>query len=125
MSRKLFRVQDHHGRGPYRPGFSRQWADDDGPDNPPWWVELGLSLQQGLAKCRADRFGGSAFSSMAQLERWFTPTERTRLDGHGFHIVRFRPDYIIAETPTQVLFEQNTPLAGLPFYARLARAEAA
>ena len=26
---RVFRVQDANGRGPFRPGFSREWCDDD------------------------------------------------------------------------------------------------
>lgn len=119
MSRKLFRVQDISGRGPYRPGFSQFWIDDEGPSNPPWWVEMGWTIEQALQKTDGEMFGGCAFASLEQLEKWFTLSERTKLDGFGYLIVRFRPDRIVAETPRQVVFEQSYPLAGLPVYGRL------
>lgn len=121
----LWRVQDIDGRGPYRPGFSRYWSSLDGPTVLPWWTEIGLSLEQAIARIPQNMHGGSAFASLDQLAAWFTAEERERLDAFGFVIVRFRPDKIIAETPTQVVFAQNHPLAGLPIFGRLTEARAA
>ena len=111
---KLFRIQDSEGRGPYRPGFSKQWADKDGPICAPWWIELGISLQAAMAMLPRGMFNGSAFDSLGKLEQWFTPSELEKLGKFNFNIVRFRPDKLIAETPTQVVFAQSYPLAQLP-----------
>ncbi len=35
----LIRLQDVEGRGPWKPGFSMQWMDKDGPD-------LGLPIHE-------------------------------------------------------------------------------
>ncbi len=119
MSSKLFRVQDQEGRGPYRPGFSRFWSSPDGPIVLPWWTELGLSMKAAFAMIPHGAHSGSAFTSLDKLDEWFLPEEQEKLDGLGFRIVRFRPDKIVAETPTQVVFAQNYPLAGLPVHGRL------
>lgn len=119
MSVRLFRVQDQEGRGPYRPGFSRFWATPDGPALLPWWVELGLDARDGLKLIPRGMHCGSAFTSMEKLTAWFDADERDKLDGFGYFIVRFRPDKIIAETPTQVVFAQSYPLTGLPMCGRL------
>jgi hypothetical protein len=116
---KLYRVQDIEGRGPYRPGFSRFWSSSDGPVVLPWWEELGISLTEAMHLVPQGMFGGCAFASLKQLNAWFTRDEREKLDGFGFVIVRFRPDKIVAETPTQVVFAQSYPLAGLPVFGRL------
>lgn len=120
---RLYRVQDVEGRGPYRPGFSRFWSNPEGPIVLPWWEELKLSLRDAYKMIPRDMFGGSAFQSLDQLTGWFLPDEREKLDAFGYYIVRFRPDKIIAETPTQVVFAQNYALTGLPFYASLTHPE--
>lgn len=119
MARRLFRVQDVDGRGPYRPGFSRLWSSDDGPICRPWWDELGISLAEAMDMVPTGMFGGCAFAELPQLDAWFTADERERLDAFGFFVVRFRPDRIVAATPSQVVFAQNYPLDGLPFFGRL------
>lgn len=116
---KLFRVQDSAGRGPYRPGFSACWTSPEGPLNKPWWTELGITLEEGMSRVPYRMYGGSAFKSLDQLNSWFLPEEQEKLHELGYVIVRFRPDKVIAETPTQVLFAQNYPLSRLPVYGPL------
>jgi hypothetical protein len=116
---KLLRVQDLEGRGPYRPGLSKFWADPQGPALMPWWVELGLGMYEAFARIPEGMFGGSAFRTAEQYDTWFSAAERAKLDAIGFYLVRFRPDKIVFETPTQVVFAQNYPLSGLPKASRL------
>lgn len=116
---KLYRVQRQDGRGPYRPGFSQLWTSKDGPACLPWWTEIGITLEDGISRIPTGMAGGSAFASPQALVAWFTPEEREKLDGLGFFVVKFRPDKMIAETPTQVVFAQSYPLARLPMHCRL------
>lgn len=108
----LFRVQDVQGRGPYRPGLPDQWADYDATDHfcPPFFVEMGWALSEVPSHFTEGWHGGCAFRSLADLYRWFAPRERVNLVRLGFRINRIRPDRIIAETPTQVIFECRRPL---------------
>jgi hypothetical protein len=117
MADRLFRVQDSEGRGPYRPGLSHRWSSPIGPVVLPWWTELKLDLRAAMALIPAGMHSGSAFRSMEQLADWFVPEEREKLAGLGYHIVRFKPHKIVAETPTQVVFAQNFPLSGLLHFA--------
>lgn len=105
------RVQDAEGRGPYRPGMSRQWADPNGFDCPPWWCELGEDVQTAHAKMKGTFHWGCGFSSWEQLTRWFNERERRALDRLDYRLVRVVPDIVIATTRRQVVFGTLAPLA--------------
>lgn len=114
MSDKLWRIEDAEGRGPFRPGFSREWRSPVGLDLPPPWYEAGISVSE-FQELFSDGYrGGCACRTKAQLHRWFNFRERGRLKKLGFRTVCFVPDRILLETPTQVVFER-----------RIERAEAA
>ena len=124
----LYRVQDHSGRGPYKPQFSHRWADDAGPIVKPWWTELGISVQDAIAKLAeipADMHVGCAFRSMDKLREWFTPKELRNLDRFGFYVIQLEPDRIVAETDTQVVFGITKPLHWWPQFDRCAGRKAA
>jgi hypothetical protein len=107
---ELWRIEAADGRGPFRPGFSHRWRSPTGKDFPPPWVEAGISLGafQGLF---SDGFqGGCGCRSRRQLHAWFNFAERRRLSRFGFRTVRFTPDRILLETPTQVIFERRLSL---------------
>lgn len=111
----LFRIQDKEGRGPFRPGFSTQWADATGGKMlPPIYKELGIEPTKLRDIVPKGLHCGCACKTPTQLQDWFTRTERRRLLALGFGIVRFEPDVIIAETPNQVLFGCTEPLSTLP-----------
>lgn len=108
----ILRVQDREGRGPYRPGFSAKWLDDDGPTTLPWWEELGEDMVAAhRQRCAGPYHWGCGFRSGDQLRAWFTPRERGRLARLGFALVRIWPSVVVAETPTQVVFGCSRPLA--------------
>lgn len=112
----LYRIQDLEGRGPWRPGFSRLWVDPDGPPLPdPYFVELGWPLDEVGSHFTRGWHGGTACISKRQLRRWFTEKELGRLYRLGYSMVKFTPDRIIAETPTQVVFENRLLLAFLAY----------
>lgn len=110
----IYRVQDREGRGPYRPGFSQRWADEDGPDCPPWWIETGESMEAAMSRMSDPSLHyGCGFDTLAQLHQWFTRGELRRLDRLGFKLVSFAPDKIIARTDRQVVFGHGSRLASL------------
>ena len=125
MAALVIRVQDAEGRGPYRPGFSRQWSDAIGPICKPWWVELGLSMADAHARMPVGYHYGCGFRSADQLRAWFTNGERKRLNRLGFQVATILPDIVFAETPTQVVFGTREPLNTYPVEPLVAFARAA
>ena len=112
----VFRVQDSEGRGPFRPGFTKQWIEDTGVDvgtHPPIYWELGIDPRRLGELIPEGMHAGVGCVSEQQLRSWFSRTELRRLFKFGFSVVKFVPDEIIAETPTQVLFAHRTPLSAL------------
>lgn len=109
----LYRLQDEDGRGPFRPGFSNVWQDATGTDFPAIYEELGIAPQHLRKLIPAGMSAGCACRSREMLRQWFSRSEERRLKRHGFTIVAFEPDLIIAETATQVLFAMRTPLTTL------------
>ena len=109
-------MQNAEGRGPWKPGFSDTWLDQDRQDySAPSVIEdFGwdkLREVQSYAHCGFHC--GCGCSSFEQLDRWFTPTEKKRLEGFGYQIVSFVPTKIIAKSEWQVLFAHRTPLKKL------------
>lgn len=49
-----------------------------------------------------------------QVLRFFLPPERDRLEQAGYRLVSLATDCLVAETPNQLLFRRNRPLAGGP-----------
>ncbi len=110
---KIYRIQDASGRGPFRPGFSRQWVDAHSKTimPPSWMEEFGDDL--------IDRLGlpnetfGSGVRSLPDLNIWFTDIERRRLDALGYFVVCLPDVRILAESKHQVVFARMLPLCAL------------
>lgn len=108
----VFRVQDADGRGPFRPGFSRQWLDEDAPVgrlSESIFDLVPLSTLRAIDK--SSSYFGCACRSFDGLMEWFTPIERERLKSFGFHPVRLRVDGVLAESPWQLVFIRQRALA--------------
>jgi hypothetical protein len=113
----IYRIQDQDGRGPYKPGFSKNWTDPDArcligaplfatymEEFP--WVQNKINLL-------SDVMGGSfgcGFRTMQQLHRWFTKDELEKLFRFGYSIVEIQPDRILAESENQLVFWCKQPL---------------
>lgn len=110
--KRLYRIQDGEGRGPFRPGFSETWLDAHKPgyeDLLPWFEEFGWHI---VDECKASGLHvGSACRTLDQLYLWFTRSERRRLQRYGYDVVTIIPDRIFAESENQVVFGCKTPLA--------------
>jgi hypothetical protein len=110
-SLSVYRVQDAEGRGPFRPGFSQVWLDDDigirESRNRSWMEEFGADLIERLGL--AGEYYGSAVRQRAELNDWFSRTEQRRLKHMGFHIVVMDADRILAESTIQVVFARKQP----------------
>lgn len=108
--RTVFRVQDADGRGPFRPGFSKQWSDAGSTllRPPTWMEEFGEDAIGRLG--RPGEVFGSGVRTLAGLARWFTPTEAERLHRFGFRAVSVPGCRILAESEHQVLLARSRPL---------------
>ena len=104
----IYRIQDTDGRGPYKPGFSRQWVSKRGPIPPPTWMEeFGTEL---FDQIKPGEHLGCGCRSMEQINKWFMREEIDRLRLLGYSIVKMRADRILAESKHQIVFARNTPL---------------
>jgi hypothetical protein len=106
--RCVYRVQDAEGRGPYRPGFSKKWLDEDprALGLLPWFEEFGTRILIGTEGMHC----GSACRSLEQLERWFSPSEIRKLRRFGYSPVSMIADRILAESDIQLVFARHKPL---------------
>lgn len=105
---RVLRIQDADGRGPFKPGFSKKWIDDDGPPQPkPWTLEF-----PGLLKRMNDREAhyGCACRTVEQIREWFTPSELVRLHIFGYRLVSMTVDEVLAESRHQLVFKRLKPL---------------
>jgi len=107
----VLRVQDASGRGPFRPGFTHEWADTvfiPGQDPlPPWFAEFGFDL---LDSTEHGEHVGCAVRTHAQICRWFSAPERARLSALGFSVVETRAGRVLAESENQLVFANRMPL---------------
>lgn len=109
MSEIVFRWQDAEGRGPYRPGMSRYWADEDQQaSNPPMFIEFGADV---VRHGRPGEAMGCGFRSPEQMHRWFTRDEQDRMRLLGYRFGAMKVDRIVAESDRQVVFARRQPLA--------------
>lgn len=117
--RKVYRVQGRDGRGPYAPGFTRKWVDDDGPPPPKTcFEEFGDGIIHDMDRLIRIHGGacGCAVSDLSGLSRWFTASERIRLLQLRFNVVSMDIDEVIAESPDQIVFWRRQPLrSGIVF----------
>lgn len=108
----VYRVQDRDGRGPWKPGFSSQWAEDrpesEYKELKPWPIEFGISNV--LRKSIYGMSLGCGCRTLEQLRRWFTPTEYSKLLGFGYAAVKLDIGRVLAESETQIVFERALPL---------------
>lgn len=105
---RIYRVQDREGRGPYRPGLSKRWVDQNECLPPPDWIsEFGPAV---LLKFRPHEYAGCGVRSLEQLGRWFSATEQPRLAALGFQLVAMHVDRILAESENQIVFARSLPL---------------
>ena len=108
---RVFRVQDWRGRGPFKPGLSERWLDRElAPGReylPDFMSEFGLDVLVQLGQ--PGEFYGCAVRTLPELDRWFSPTERVRLEFLGYNIVSLRAHRIVAESPNQMLIARRKP----------------
>lgn len=72
----VFRVEDKKGDGPYQRGAAARWTDNDvySTDKHP------VPSQDGLPSLWDMKHYFCGFASMEQLQEWFCPEDRKKLD---------------------------------------------
>lgn len=107
---RAFRIQDVEGRGPFKPGFSRYWADEDfapGLAPLPAVHEEFPGFQRLIAR---DEHVGTAVRELSDLRKWFSAAEMRKLAALGYSIVSVKVDRIIAESANQMVIANRRPL---------------
>lgn len=104
----IFRVQDNNGRGPFKPGFSRQWVEEraDHENLRPWYEEFGRVDQRAIVGMAV----GCGCRELEQLRRWFTAIEYAELQKFGYCAVRMKVGRVLGESDIQCVFERAIPL---------------
>lgn len=105
----VFRVQDENGRGPFKPGFSRNWVieREDHENLQPWFVEFGRVDQEVLVGYTS----GSACKTIEQLRRWFTKPEYKKLKKLGYKAYKVKVSRVIAESDIQCFVSKPSPFS--------------
>ena len=108
MSKKIFRIQDSDGRGPWKPGFSLSWVEhrEDHKNLMPWIIELGPIHSLAMA----GEHVGCGCETIKQLKRWITESEYKTLLGFGYKAVKMGVFRILGKTDIQCLFTRRVPL---------------
>ena len=106
-----YRVQADDGRGPWRPGWSHTWIDDEAPADRLTETIMDLMPINELMALPAEMSWGCACRTQDALMRWFTLRERTRLGAAGFYPVRLNADVVLAESPWQMLIGRTRPFS--------------
>lgn len=106
---EVYRVQSADGRGPWKPGLSKHWIDmeSDRPLQKDVISAFGLDWRSEIP---ANWSCGCACRSMADLLKWFTPLEQSRLSVLGYVPVMLKADRVVRENTDQLIFARRMPL---------------
>jgi hypothetical protein len=114
MSRRpcVYRIQDKDGRGPWKPGFSRNWVEDRTDEEyaalPPGGEQFpkldGMTFLCG-------RHYGFGCESLDQLRKWIRRSEYETLRSYGYRACKLYVDRILFRSDVQVVFERSQPLS--------------
>lgn len=110
VGRLIYRVQDRHGRGPWKPGVSNQWVEprSDHELLLPWFVEWpGFDPRQEM---RRQEHVGCGCTTLDQLRRWFLPSEYATLLAIGYQSYHIEADRILRSSNVQCVFTRKIPL---------------
>lgn len=113
----LYRIQDADGRGPWKPGFSKNWIDWHKDDSlcPPIQVEFpNWKAVIQIAGIRGFTAFGCCVAGMAGLHRWFTPDEMRRLARFGYNLIDASAMTPICTGKSQIIAGWTRPLRELP-----------
>lgn len=112
MPTTIYRVQDKHGRGPWKPGFSQKWVEDrpDHDNLKPYCLEF-PDFAMAILRAGLDRMiVACGCRTVDQLKRWFTKGEYNTLFQYGYRAVKAPVDEIIVESDIQCVFARKKRL---------------
>ena len=91
MKTTVYRIQDSEGRGPFKPGMSIKWLDE----NRTFLPDAQISEQRWIKKI-ADPELHLAYvcTSIEQMKQWISKTEYARLVSLGYRFVKIEVDQI-------------------------------
>jgi len=106
----IYRIQDSDGRGPWKPGFSKNWTEDR-PESEyekliPWPYEFGPVHK----KAQPCEYLGCGCLTIDQLRQWFTPNEYRTLMKYGYRATKMPVCRILAKSNIQCVFTRVVPL---------------
>ncbi len=107
----VYRVQAADGRGPWRPGWSQNWIDEDGPIDRLAETIMDLMPMERLHALPPTMMYGCGCRSLDALMKWFTPVERSRLKAYRFYPVRVNADVVLVESEWQILVGRKRPFS--------------
>jgi hypothetical protein len=91
MKTTVYRIQDAQGRGPFKPGFSNKWLDQ----NRSYYPDAPISELIRI-KRSADPELHLAFAclSVDDVKKWVSESEMAILKKHGYNVVSMEADKI-------------------------------
>lgn len=113
-----YRVQAHDGRGPWRPGWSQRWIDEDAPADRLTETIMDLVPIEQLLTLPSTMAWGCACRTLEALMAWFTRLERERLRAAGFYPVKLNVDVVLKESQWQMLIGRSRPFTDGVTYLR-------
>ena len=105
---KIYRMQDADGRGPWKPGFSKNWVEerDDFINLVPIFLQCGMVFKEVLY----GEYSGCGCETIEQAQRWFAPGEYEKLLSFKYQFVAMEVNRIITKTPIQLYFGRAIPM---------------
>lgn len=109
---KIFRIQDQYGRGPFKPGFTKNWLiySKKKDELLPWYH--GKNIEEIKSILPENNLFGTGCRSINCLRKWFTKKEYKKLVGYGYSSVyiEISDDEILVEDKNQILFKRDVNL---------------
>lgn len=108
----IYRIQDHEGRGPFRPGFSHKWLDPEPKPNEEKLIPWPVQFPEVFFAMRVFRtiYCGCGCSTQEQLKLWFSRAEIDRLSKYGYRVVRMDVEEVLGQSDVQLVFRRLKPL---------------
>ena len=106
----MYRIQDHAGRGPFKPGMSKRWADKEQAPGMQYLPTFFEEFPDIYTKFKDGFHHGSAVRDPHDLTRWFSPSERKKLAKLRYWPVCISVDHVLAESKNQLVFARRRAL---------------
>ncbi|TXH10077.1 MAG: hypothetical protein E6R04_06500 [Spirochaetes bacterium] len=112
--KKIVRIQDSEGRGPWRPGVSRLWELPSGPVRCHPVQEDFKNLEEIVSGAHRRKLHIGCAIRQNNIGRWFSRGELEKLYEFGFGWVDCEECEILAESKHQAVVASQKPLKYLP-----------